>query len=90
MGRVVSMDGWLRRHGERHDDRDEDDVARLERAVARLEPLLGPTQARGSRVDLETELLAVSGAVSMGRYGDAARRAEHLADRLSAPRTQPG
>jgi hypothetical protein len=87
MGQVISLEGWLERHADRRPSVD-DEVARLERAMARLEPLLARARRPRARVDLETELLAVSGAVSLGRYDDAARRVEALADRLSGLRIQ--
>jgi hypothetical protein len=90
MGRVISIDGWLGAHSRGRPQADDVDVARLERAVARLEPLLAPSRRPRAGVDLETELLAVSGAVSLGRYDDAAQRAERLADRLSGLRLQRG
>jgi hypothetical protein len=63
-----------------------DPVARLERALARLEPLLQEATRRGrgtKNVHIETELLAVSGAVSLELYGEAAVRVERLAGRLA-------
>jgi hypothetical protein len=88
MGRVISIDGWLEAHGKGRPAPANGDVARLERAVARLDPLLAPTRRQRPGIDLETELLAVSGAVSLGRYDDAAERAERLANRLSGLRLQ--
>ena len=88
MGRVISIDGWLGAHGRSRPPPADGNVARLERAVARLEPLLAPARRQRAGIDLETELLAVSGAVSLGRYDDAAERAERLADRLSGLRLQ--
>lgn len=59
-------------------------LARLERAVARLDPLIRRGTGRmGPRV--ETELLTITGAVTAGRVRDAAERAEHLAERLEHP-----
>ena len=95
MGQVISIDRWLEGHGRPHhedaatgDDYHDGGVARLERAVARLEPLLEGAARAG--VQVETELLAVSGAVSLGLYEEAARRAERLAGRLQAPRREQG
>ena len=87
MGRVISIDRWLEERGRPQDEAETRDVARLERAVARLEPLLERSDAGAH---LETELLAVSGAVSLGLLDEAARRAERLADRLVARRRQRG
>jgi hypothetical protein len=59
-------------------------LARLERAIGRLDPLVnGGTGRIGPRV--ETELLAITGAVTAGRVEDAAARAERLAERLEHP-----
>jgi len=59
-------------------------LARLERAVARLDPLVRRATGRiGPRV--ETELLTITGAVAAGRVRDAAERAERLAERLEHP-----
>ncbi|MGH2659858.1 MAG: hypothetical protein ACRDHS_09380 [Actinomycetota bacterium] len=59
-------------------------LARLERAVARLDPLIRRGTGRmGPRV--ETELLTITGAVTAGRVRDAAERAERLAERLEHP-----
>jgi len=59
-------------------------LARLERAIARLDPLVtGGTGRLGPRV--ETELLAITGAVTAGRVREAALRAERLAVRLEHP-----
>jgi hypothetical protein len=85
MGQVISLEGWLERHAERRPSVDHE-VDRLERAVARLEPLLPRARRPRAGIDLETELLAVSGAVSLGRYDEAARRVEALVDRLSGVR----
>jgi hypothetical protein len=90
MGRVISMDGWLERRERPHAEAEPDDVARLERAVARLEPLLAKDVGLEPGAALETELLAVSGAVSLGLYDEAARRAEQLASRLTSRRRQGG
>jgi hypothetical protein len=57
-------------------------VDRLELLVARGNN--GPRPAG----DVETELLAITGAVSLGLIDDAAARAERLADRL-ASRARP-
>jgi hypothetical protein len=66
-----------------------DPVARLERAVARLEPLLEEAMRGGKNakdIRVETELLAVSGAVALELYGEAAARVERLAGRLARMR----
>jgi hypothetical protein len=95
MGTVIELDIWRRRrpriaeHGELdlkpdgHEGRPVP-LARLEGAIGRLDPLVnGGTGRIGSRV--ETELLAITGAVTAGRVEDAATRAERLAERLEHP-----
>jgi hypothetical protein len=61
-------------------------VDRLERAVGRLEPLLARAARPDGRLDraLETEVLALVGAVSAGLLESAAARADRLVARLSA------
>jgi hypothetical protein len=61
-----------------------DPVRRLERAIARLDPLVKGGTGRIGRV-VETELLAITGAVTAGLPEQAAARAERLADRLEHP-----
>jgi len=95
MGRVIDLDAWRRRRpqtdkdavlglGRHGRDRPPAPLARLERAIGRLDPLVnGGTGRIGFRV--ETELLAITGAVTAGRVEDAATRAERLAERLEHP-----
>ncbi len=86
MGKVISIGDWLRDRG-LHRAGPPDEVARLERAVCLLEPLLEEVNDRrkpGNRIDIETELLAATGAVSLDLFEEAADRLERLADRLSA------
>lgn len=61
-------------------------VARLERAVDRLHSLISKAVDREGRLEgpVETELLAIMGQLTVGSVGDAASRAERLADRLAA------
>jgi hypothetical protein len=61
-----------------------DPVRRLERAIARLDPLVRRGTGRIGRV-VETELLTITGAVTSGLPEQAAARAERLADRLEHP-----
>jgi hypothetical protein len=77
MGQIVDLEQW-------REERERDPVVRLERAVARLELLLerGPSRI-GRRV--ESELLAITGAMSAGLQEEAAERAERLAERLEHP-----
>lgn len=77
MGTVTDLATWRER-------REHDPMTRLERAIARLDRLL----ARGSgRLvgKVESELLAITGAVSAGLEDEAAERAERLAERLEHP-----
>jgi hypothetical protein len=68
-----------------------DAVRRLERAVRRLDPAVANVAAPDGTVDprIETELLAITGAVSMGETDVALERAERLADRLEHPAAGP-
>ena len=76
MGTVISLEAW--RQG-----RDDDPSDRLESAVAELDDLLaGLPPRRLADPDIERELLAITGAVSVGLLDDAADRAERLTDRL--------
>ncbi len=77
MGQVVDLREWL-------DRRDKDPLSRLMRAIARLDGLLTHGSGRlGGRV--ESELLAITGAVTAGLEDEAAERAERLAERLEHP-----
>jgi hypothetical protein len=95
MGRVIDLEAWRCRRpriaehaadGPARTERPEPGapIARLERAIGRLDPLVNRGTSRiGPRV--ETELLAITGAVTAGRVEDAATRAERLAERLEHP-----
>jgi hypothetical protein len=77
MGTLIDLETWRAQH-------ERDPVVRLERAVRRLDRLLGEGSGRiGPRV--ESELLAITGAVTAGISEEAAERAERLADRLEHP-----
>jgi hypothetical protein len=92
MGTVIDLEAWRHRHGQPDgpssptEDRTSAPVpvTRLEKAIARLEPLVS---GGGTRIGpkVETELLAITGAVASGRVLDAAARAERLAVRLEHP-----
>ncbi len=96
MGAVIDLRAWRQRReppasgdGPRHDvgprrERDHRPLPRLENAVARLERVMRSGTGRIS-ARVETELLAITGAVTAGRMREAARRAEHLAERLEHP-----
>jgi hypothetical protein len=95
MGTVIELDVWRRRRPRIDEDARVDQgrqglwrrtvpLARLERAIGRLDPLINSGTGRiGPRV--ETELLAITGAVTAGRVEHAATRAERLAERLEHP-----
>lgn len=77
MGELVDLRAWFER-------RERDPMTRLERAIARLDGLLERGSGRlGGRV--ESELLAITGAVTAGLEDEAAERAERLAERLEHP-----
>jgi hypothetical protein len=82
MGVVISLDRHRRR---RHGGMPAaDGVARLERAVARLEPAVRRTPG-GLTATLERELRTIVVAVNAGRHGEAADRAERLLGLLAHP-----
>lgn len=70
MGNLVQLDDWR--------DRGEPEEARLERAVERLERLLGKGERRNAPEWLRTEVLAIQGCLALGFVGDAAERTERL------------
>lgn len=77
VGQVVELSEWRQA-------RERDPVARLERAVVRLEAQLERGSGRiGRRV--EAELLAITGAMTAGLQDEAAERAERLTERLDHP-----
>jgi len=87
MGAVIDLQAWRAR-----DDRrvpaapvgGSEPVPRLDAAIDRLERLMRSGPGRISTL-VETELLAITGAVAGGRMTEAARRAERLAERLEHP-----
>jgi hypothetical protein len=99
MGQVVDIQAWrARRQGlpaqgrlvdpegrpEPTADERPTAVTRLDTAVRRIERAMRSGHRRIS-ARVETELLAITGAVSAGRTGEAAVRAERLAERLEHP-----
>lgn len=72
MGDLVQLENWRERR--------EPEEVRLERAVSRLEGLLGKRQAREAPEWLRTEVLAIQGCLALGFVGDAAVRTEQLVD----------
>lgn len=100
MGTIVHLEHWrrLRQAGARPPRRetgqpraeealepDPDQVARLERAIECLSPLVSRAMEPQGRLErtVETELLAIMGELAMGLTSEAAGRAEQLAGRLS-------
>jgi hypothetical protein len=61
-------------------------VRRLERAIQRLHGVISQSLDRAGRLQpkVETELLAIMGELTVGLIGEAASRAERLADRLAS------
>jgi hypothetical protein len=84
MGAVVDLAAWRKRRELVVVVADPVPVPRLDAAVARLEGLMRSGTGRIS-ARVETELLAITGAVTAGRMEEAAQRAERLAERLEHP-----
>ncbi|MEW6059018.1 MAG: hypothetical protein AB1551_02570 [Actinomycetota bacterium] len=95
MGSVIDLEGWRNRRelvvppyppaGRTGTEAPvERPVGRLETAVVRLGRLVTSGRYR-IHPTVETELLAITGAVSAGRVEEAAERAERLAERLEHP-----
>jgi hypothetical protein len=95
MGSFVDLDEWRRRHPRSGTgacgctrpglgERDREGLDRLDLAVQRLSPLVDRALEVGGRMEprVETELLAIIGELTVGLIGEAAGRAERLAQRL--------
>jgi hypothetical protein len=78
MGSVVYLSEWRER-------RERGSLSRLDRAIARLDALLRRRGSGRLAGRVESELLAITGAVSAGLEDAAAERAERLAERLEHP-----
>jgi len=78
MGSVISLSEWRESH-------ERDPMTRLDRAIARLDGLLRRNGSGRLAARVESELLAITGAVSAGLEDAAAERAERLAERLEHP-----
>ena len=67
-------------------------VTRLERAIHRLHGVISRSLDPAGRLQpkVETELLAIMGELTVGLLGEAASRAERLADRLAAAKGGSG
>lgn len=87
MAQVIDFQAWRReRRLELRElpDPDDETLRRLERAIRRLDELVARGTSRlGRRV--ESELLAITGAVTAGLAREAVERAERLAERLEHP-----
>jgi hypothetical protein len=84
MGAVIDLGAWRKRRERVVLVGDPVPVPRLDAAVAKLERLMRSGTGRIS-ARVETELLAITGAVTAGRMEEAAQRAERLAERLEHP-----
>jgi len=87
MGSVIDLQAWRARGDSRvpaGPGGGSEPVPRLDAAIVRLEGLMrsGPGRISGR---VETEVLAITGAVAGGRMTEAAQRAERLAERLEHP-----
>ena len=83
MGDVIYLEERRRRRRPSRADA----IRRLEIAVGRLDPAVAGVASPDGAIDprIETELLAITGAVSVGATDEAVHRAERLADRLEHP-----
>jgi hypothetical protein len=97
MDNIVDLLDWARRRERPGADPDQEPseptepvsdevVARLERAIERLAPLVSRTLDAGERLQprVETELLAIMGELTVGFVAQAAGRAERLVKKLQA------
>lgn len=88
VGRILDLEAWRTDHRlvvrEVEDEVAQEPLRRLERAIKRLDGLVARGTGRiSSRV--ESELVQIMSAVTAGRPGEAAERAERLAERLEHP-----
>jgi hypothetical protein len=83
MDTVVDLLQWRRTRGTDATD----ELQRLEGAIHRLDAVASAALAERGELEpwVETELLAIMGALSMDLFDDAAERAERIAERLSSP-----
>jgi len=84
VGEVIRLDDWREA---REGPLSSPPFRRLEQLVRRLDPAISQVAAPDGTVDprIETELLAITGAVSMGLTDEAVERAERLAVLLEHP-----
>ena len=88
MGEVIDIGAWRRDRsgGAQGPSSAERDLDALERAVQRLHAQVSKAGGREGQLggNVETELLAIMGELTVGLVRDATRRAERLAGRLAA------
>jgi hypothetical protein len=84
MGQVISLDDYRDYRDYRAGGNPLSAMARLDTAVSRLDPLVRRSPDR-VQTGIERELRLIADEVSAGRPGEAAERAERLADRLEHP-----
>ena len=87
MAQVLDFEEWLQRRAAGATGPGVPrDVLRLDRAVQRLHALVSRALESSGRVQtkVETELLAIMGELTVGLVGEAAQRAERLAERLAS------
>jgi hypothetical protein len=85
MAEIIQLGAWRkRREADEEAEVPAPDVERLERAIARLDGILERVTGHAPAADtrLETDMLAISGAISAGMVNRAAVLAEELARRL--------
>ena len=84
MGELIDLDRWRQGSVDRHAG--DGDIRRLEVAVSRLDAVASARleEAGSLEPSVETELLAILGALAGDLVEEAASRAERLARRLAA------
>jgi hypothetical protein len=84
MGDVVDLTKWRRARQAEGEGPADPDIRRLELAVAQLDSAASARLDRGGRLEasVETELLAILGAITGELLDEAVERAERLARRL--------
>src|SRR3954470_2183035 len=89
MAEIIELGAWRKR---REVEGPAPEVERLERAIARLDDILERVTGRAPKADprLETDMLAISGAISAGMVDRAAVLAEELARRLENATARQG
>ena len=92
MGSVIELLEWRSRRGPGSEGSEGRASTRLERAVERLDAAASKALEENGRLQpwVETELLAILGAVATDLMDEAAERAEGLAGRLESGRAAIG